>query len=142
LALSSLKLRETTDPVCHFIITLTTHTPYTMLSPSEQEIFKSPRTTSQRYLNNMRYLDNCLRDYIVSLGSGATVVIYADHPTEEMGFLADREGAVEFIPFMIYDTDRDLSKVQKTRNLPLSADGTLNQVDMIKYLRHQFQHAG
>ena len=37
----------------------------------------------QNYINNMRYLDNCLRDYVASLGSGTTVMIYADHPTEE-----------------------------------------------------------
>jgi hypothetical protein len=38
---------------------------------------------------------------------------------------------------MIYDSDRDLSKLQKTRNLPVSTDGSLNQVDIIKYLRAQ-----
>ena len=137
LTLSALKLREATAPICHFVITLTTHTPYTMISPDEEEIFKRPRTTSERYLNNMRYLDNCLRDYIVSLGSGTTVLIYSDHPTEEMEFRADRDVAIEYIPCMIYDSDRDLSKLQKTRDLPQSTNGTLNQVDIIKYLRAQ-----
>jgi phosphoglycerol transferase MdoB-like AlkP superfamily enzyme len=137
LTLSALKLREASTPTCHFVITLTTHTPYTMIPPDAQEVFAHPRTTSERYLNNMRYLDNCLRDYIVSLGSGVTVMIYSDHPTEEMEFRADREGAIEYIPCLIYDSDCDLSKLQKTRKMPMSTDGTLNQVDLIKYLRAQ-----
>ena len=49
----------------------------------EREIFKDPHGMAENYVNNMRYLDNCLRDYVTSLGSGTTVLIYADHPTEE-----------------------------------------------------------
>ncbi len=141
LTLSALKLREVASPTCHFVITLTTHTPYTMLRPQEEEIFRPARTPGQRYINNMRYFDNCLRDYITSLGAGTTVLIYSDHPTEELDierdFRADREGGLEFIPCLIYDTDRDLSKLQKTRGSAIAEDGTLNLVDVVNYLRGQ-----
>ena len=128
-----------TTPTCHFVITLTTHVPYKLLADHEKEIYPHPRTTVQNYLNNMRYLNNCLRDYIASLGSGTTVMIYADHPTEEGDgtFTPDRSGGREFIPCFIYDSDQNLSLLQKTRGQPIATDGTLNLVDMINYLRAQ-----
>jgi len=141
LAMSSLELRNATRPTCHFIVTLTTHTPYTFLAPQDRQLFPKPRNHMQNYYNNMRFLDNCLRDYITSLGKGVTIMIYADHPIEEgdetMQPDRDRGGSREFIPCFIYDTDQDLSKVQQTRDSAFSRDGSLNLVDMISYLRLQ-----
>jgi hypothetical protein len=139
LDLSARQLRTAATPTCHFIITLTTHTPYTFLAPSEKEIFPRARTSFENYVNNMRYLDNCLRDYITSLGGGTTVMIYADHPTEveDGDFSPDRSLGREFIPCFIYDSDQDLSKVQKTRNQTNATDGTFNLADVVNYLRAQ-----
>ena len=69
LEFSARRLRERPDPVCHFIITLTTHTPYTLIPSTEREIYAKPQSMAQDYLNNMRYLDNLLREYIGSLKS-------------------------------------------------------------------------
>jgi hypothetical protein len=143
LRLSAQKLRSAEAPTCHFVITLTTHAPYNLLSPSDMEIFKNPRSSFERYVNNMRYLDNCLRDYITSLGRGVTIMLYADHPCTESGdrFEPDREVATarEFIPCFIYDTDSDLSRLQETRKQPIATNGNLNLVDMINYLRAQLK---
>jgi hypothetical protein len=141
LALSAQKMRTAVSPTCHFVITLTTHVPYNQLPASEFQIFPRPRTVVENYLNNMRYLDNCLREYVTALGAGTTLVIYADHPTEEggRGFSPDRAGGREFIPCFIYDSDRDLSKLQQTRKLPAAHDGTLNLVDVINFVRHQVE---
>ena len=38
---------------------------------------------------------------------------------------------------MIYDTDRELSKLQTTRGSAIAEDGTLNLVDLVNYLRGQ-----
>lgn len=145
LTLSALKMREAKEPTCHFVITLTTHTPYTMLPVSEREIYSHPTSTLEHYMNNMRYLDNCLRDYFTALGSGTTVMLYADHPTEQGGaegdFTPDRSDGREYIPVFLYDTDQDLSKLQKTRKSSLRRDGSLNLVDMINYLRGQVELA-
>ncbi len=126
-------LRTATVPTCHFIITLTTHTPYTQLRPDDREIFPHPRTTVEHYLNNMRYLDNCLRDYVTALGKGVTIMIYADHPTTRLhaGPLGKKH---EYIPCFIYDTDRDLSRLQLTRSANVSR-GRLNIIDVVDYLR-------
>ena len=121
LRLSAQQLRTAKTPTCHFVITLTTHTPYTNLTAPDRDFFPDPRTTGERYINNMRYLDNCLRDYVTSLGSGTTVLLYADHPAEAFdNFAPDRDVSreLEYVPCFIYDSDRDLSTIQKTRNLP------------------------
>ena len=54
LRFSALKLRESTGPTCHFVITLTTHTPYTLLPRDQCEIFRQPRNSFEHYINNMR----------------------------------------------------------------------------------------
>lgn len=144
LAFSAQEMRTAVKPTCHFVITLTTHTPYVLLSKSEMEIYPNPHTTAEHYINNMRYLDNCLRDYVVRLGAGTTIMIYADHPTEAFaGFTCDREldRHKEYIPCFIYDTDRDLSKLQKTRDDPRATNGAWNLVDVANYLRSQIKRA-
>jgi phosphoglycerol transferase MdoB-like AlkP superfamily enzyme len=135
---SSRLLRQSTGNVCHFIITLTTHTPYTLLG-GEREIFSSPQTIAQNYLNNMRYLDNQLRDFIGSLTS-ATVVIYSDHPADPAvapEFAPDCRGQREFVPCLIYDTESDLAAIQRTRDQSIAEDGSLTLLDICTYLRNQ-----
>jgi hypothetical protein len=132
-------LHQATGNVCHFIITLTTHTPYTFLGNREREIYSSPQSIAQHYLNNMRYLDNRLRDYIGSLAS-ATVVIYSDHPADQAvapEFTPDCRGGCEFVPCLIYDTHSDLAAIQRTRDQPLADDGSLTLLDICTYLRNQ-----
>jgi hypothetical protein len=138
LRISAHELREATNPTCHFVITYTTHTPYTQLP--RNEIFPNPQTTAERYINSMRYFDNCLRDYVTALGRGTTLFLYSDHPTEDFeNFPSDRDTSrgLEFIPCLIYDSDQNLSQLQKTRDDARSTDGSLNLVDVVNYLRNQ-----
>lgn len=142
--LSAKMLNDTAGPVCHFVITLTTHSPYTALQPEEQEIYPHPQATVERYINNMRYFDNCLRDYVEQLGSGTTVFLYADHPTEVgTGFDSDRDAqsGEEYVPCLIYDTDQDLSELQRTRSDPRATDGTWHLVDVVNYVRGQIKRS-
>ena len=139
LDLSERMLQEESGRVCHFLITLSTHTPYKLLGPADREIFPKPQTMAQDYLNNMRYLDNLLRDYVGALKS-ATVVIYSDHPADPAtapDFRPDTEGSREFVPCLIYDTDSDLGEMQRTRDLPLASDGSLTLLDISSFLRSQ-----
>ena len=88
----------------------------------------------------MRYFDNCLRDYVTALGSGTTLFLYSDHPTELFdGYTSDRDirRGLEFIPCLIYDSDQNLRTLQRTRNDAISTDGSLNLVDVANYLRNQ-----
>jgi hypothetical protein len=106
--------------------------------PQEKQIFPHPANIAEDFMNNMRYLDDCLREYVTALGSGTTIFLYADHPTEVShdDFERDRVGGREFIPCMIYDSDQDLSLVQKTRDDPDVVDGSLNQIDIVNELNY------
>jgi hypothetical protein len=139
LEFSTRRLQDTPDPVCHFIITLATHTPYTLIPATEREIFAKPQSMAQDYLNNMRYLDNLLRDYLGALKS-ATVVIYSDHsadPAMAPEFKPHWDGLQEFVPCFIYDTDEDLGAQQRTRGQAIASDGTLSLLDITTFLRGQ-----
>ena len=139
LRLSAHGLRDVGRPTCHFVITLTSHTPYQFLRRDEEQIEPGATALWPRFLNSMRFLDNCLRDYVTSLGDDVTVVIYGDHPTEKRFSLlpSDRDGAKEYVPLIIYDATVDLSLRQRTRDLPVSIDGSLNFLDGVNYLRAQ-----
>src|SRR5205823_6464774 len=118
------------------------HTPFNYLLPADKKIFLDARTRGENYINNMRYLDDCLRDYIAPL-TDATVMLYADHPPESDVSQGDyrpaRENGKEFIPCFIYDTDQNLAELQKTRDKSISQDGQLTLLDMITYLRGQVE---
>ena len=139
LEFSARRLQEAPEPICHFIITLTTHTPYTLTPTTEREVFAKPQSMAQNYLNNMRYLDNLLRDYVGSLKS-ATVVIYSDHsadPAMAPEFHPHWDGLREFVPCFIFNTDEDLGAQQRTRGQPIATDGTLTLLDITSFLRSQ-----
>ncbi len=124
---------------CHFIITLTSHWPYN--APCRKRIipFPQPANEAQDFFNSMRYVDDCLRDYIKSLPPHTTVVIYGDHTTNvQDDRVPDRgPGGEEYVPVFIYDTDRDLAELQRTRNDPLATDGRLNLLDISTFLRNR-----
>lgn len=149
LALSAMQLHHQRDrQICHFIITVTTHTPYRFLRQSDEVLFPQPANNVERYLNNMRYLDDCLRNYVESLDVPTTVMIYADHPTERENtsdiFHPARTYQPlnhEYIPVFIFDTSDDLAARQRTRAKSISTDGRLNLVDMTTYFRKQVAHA-
>jgi hypothetical protein len=84
-----------------------------------------------------------LRDYITSLGKGVTVMIYADHTTEKGkgDFQPARDDTAEYVPMFIYDTDRDLGALQKTRATGLALSGELKMIDISAYLRNQLANA-
>ncbi|HTU24673.1 MAG TPA: sulfatase-like hydrolase/transferase, partial [Pirellulales bacterium] len=135
--LSSHLLRESGEPVCHFIISLTSHTPYEFVTPQPDYPYLHPTDMAERYFNSMRYLDDCLNRYMKSLPKHTTVVIYGDHCTEvkTKTFSPDRIDDREFVPCFIYDTDHDLAEEQRTRQEPIAINGELNLLDVASYIR-------
>jgi|GEM_PF-1335453 Phosphoglycerol transferase and related proteins, alkaline phosphatase superfamily len=129
-------LRET-ERAYAFLITLDTHTPYTYISATEQEIFTNPQNEVERYFNSLRYLDNCLTSFVKDLPEGTTLVIYGDHTAymkTEM-FSSDVVGRDEFVGCLIYQKGTDLSKTQKTRQMAIATSGELNLLDVLSFLR-------
>jgi hypothetical protein len=139
--ISSLLLRQSTGRQCHFIITLTSHTPYQFVTPDETYPVPQPRNVVERYMNHAHYLDRCLRDYVTSLGANATVFIYGDHPTEvrDSTFSPCVETGIKYVPVFICDTSTDLAALQKTRsnNSGIATDGTFSMIDLSTFLRNR-----
>jgi len=126
-----------------FCITLDTHVPYLQLTPREMEVFPNPRDPVERYLNSLRYLDRCLRDFVNQLPEDTTVVLYGDHTTSMRSeiFNSDNADGKEYVGCLIYQKGRDLSALQQTRSLPVATDGSLNLLDVMNYLRHSIDIA-
>ncbi len=120
-----------------FAITLDTHTPFQQLLPGDMQLFSNPQNDAERYINALRYLDNCLADFFHQLPSGTTLVMYGDHTASIKSdlFHSDVSDGKEYIPCLIYQTGTNLSSLQQTRNNPISTEGTLNLLDIMSYLR-------
>jgi hypothetical protein len=115
-----------------FIITLTSHAPFSHLEPSERELFPEPTSITQDYLNSMRYVDRALERFAGALDPSTTLVLYGDHGVPEMP-----NGDPELVPFLIFQPDRNLAAAQATRTSPLSHSGELTLQDAVLYLWHQ-----
>ena len=123
----------------HFIITLTAHGPYHFLRPEERELFHSPTSKREHYLNSMRYVDSQLRSYIESLPKGTVVVLYGDHTSHvDYGQAAD-PGGRECVPFLIIKVGVDLTPLQRTRGRELATSGELTTLDAAGYVWSLFR---
>ncbi len=120
---------------------MTTHTPYMYVKPNDWQIYREPQSMAQHFLNNMRYLDNCIREYVAQLGAPATILIFGDHPADPALIGSDFEphwhDGREFIPCFIYDTACNLGDLQRTKTSGLAEDGSLTLLDISTYLRSQ-----
>jgi len=134
----ALKAVQSENRTYVFCITLDTHVPFLQLTPREMEIFPEPRDATERYLNSLRYLDHCLRDFVDQLPEGTTVVLYGDHTTSMHTeiFNSDVVDGMEYVGCLIYQKGRDLSALQQTRKSQIATNGVLNLLDVMNYLRH------
>ena len=133
-----LKAVQSENRIYSFCITLDTHAPFLQLTPREMEIFPAPQDPAERYLNSLRYLDRCLRDFVNQLPEDTTVVLYGDHTASMRTELinSDIVDGKEYVGCLIYQKGRDLSALQQTRGLPIATNGELNLLDVMNYLRH------
>lgn len=133
-AFSAQMLATAEEPALHFVITITSHSPFDRLPRDKRELFPDPRTIEQRYLNSMRYIDTALARYVGSVPMGTTIVIYGDHESQVTGY--DPESAHENrVPWFIFEKGRDLSGRQRSRENGLALSGKLTQLDMACFLR-------
>jgi len=133
-----LKALQSENRAYLFCITLDTHAPFQQLNPQEMEIFPDAKKPVELYLNSLRYLDQCLRNFISQLPPGTTVFMYGDHTTSmhTSFFDSDTANGVEYVGGLIYQQGNDLSRLQQTREQPIATNGSLNLLDVLNYLRH------
>jgi hypothetical protein len=133
-AFSAGLLAAATRPTMHFVITITSHTPFDKVPPGQRELFPAARNITERYLDSMRYVDRSLERYVAALPAGTTVIVYGDHESNVKGYLEDRAHESR-VPWFIFEKGRDLSARQRTRDSGLALSGTLTQLDLACFLR-------
>jgi len=131
-------LAKAKRPTVHFIITVTSHTPFRFTPPPNDAPFKNPSGEGERYLNSMRYVDRALRHYVEALPEGTLVILYADHDSRAP-YLDHRNFDAEIVPVLIFRKGEDLSKQQKTRDSTLATSGELTLLDIAGYVWSWFE---
>jgi len=97
-ALSSSFLNKSDQPMFHFLISLTTHSPFNFL-PSDYVLnAREDDSKLNRYISSMRYLDDCLKKYFSELPTGTWMILYGDHGP---GFKKEDSGFSESVPFLV-----------------------------------------
>jgi hypothetical protein len=137
LAQSSRHLVKSNQPMFHFLITLTTHSPFNFLPSDFAVQHASDRGKLSRYFKSMRYLDNSLKDYFASLPAGTWMVLYGDHGP---GFKKEDSGFTESVPFIV---SRKNHQLELTESQQKRIDPTVRQfdlLDMSRYFRNELIH--
>lgn len=129
---SSSLLNAAIQPTFHFIISLTTHSPFNFL-PAEyaSEIHKDSDKLN-RYYNSMRYLDDCLNKYYSQLPNGTWLILYGDHGP---GFRKEESGLSERVPFIVA---RKNFRVKQSILYDFNAD-QFDLLDMSKFFRAELK---
>lgn len=136
LAFSADLLAAATRPTMHFVITITSHTPFNNLPADRRELFPVPRTIPERYLDSMRYVDRSLERYVAALPAGTTVIVYGDHESTVKDYLEDRAHE-DRVPWFIFEKGGDLSARQRSQASGLALSGELTQLDLACFLRER-----
>lgn len=141
--LSARLIRKSKQPTSHFIITMTSHTPFTFLPSEAPRPFDDPNMNfmARRYLNSVRYLDDCIGEFVSRLPIGTTVVIYADHESavEYDGYVYDEDH--EYVPLIVYRVGDDLAKQQKTVGDEIAMSGKLTMLDAANWIHRSVEAA-
>jgi len=138
LRFSARLIRESSEPMFHFVITWTSHGPFNKLPSDAETIHSSPKSVDQRYVNCMRYVDRALEEYYRELPDDTTVVIYGDHHSCVQGYAS---GTVhkDRVPWIICRKGKNLAEQHQTARTGLATSGNLTQLDMACYLRDSLQ---
>ena len=73
------RLAASSSPAFQLIITLTTHAPWTFTPEVGGVGQPVPKSSRQRLINSMRYLDSSIETFYAKLPVGTVLVIYGDH---------------------------------------------------------------
>lgn len=94
-----------------FFITMTSHTPFNQLRPSENLFIAQPANTAERYYNSIHYADRCIADYVAGLPEETTVIIYGDHESGILQPAGELHSGTEYVPFILSKKGHDLTTV-------------------------------
>jgi len=135
-----LREKPVNQPRLHYIITLTSHQPFTYLEPAECTFLPEARGMLDRYFDSMNFVDRKLSTYINGLKQGTLVVIFGDHRAMvSYGVAADDGDGEEYVPLIIHRVGERLAERQASRGLPIAYSGELTMLDAATYIHRIFR---
>lgn len=127
----------------HYLITLTSHQPFTYLEADQRLFLARAGDLLSRYYNSINFVDRQLETYIGSLAEGTLVIIFGDHRAMVAYGAAGEDAAAdvaEWVPFLIHVVGRRLAEQQVSRDLPITRSGELTILDAAAYVHRLFTH--
>lgn len=93
-----------TDKELYFVITVTSHGPFSFLPKSEQDNFiKNANNLREQYLNSIHYVDRVLGEFIKDIPKDSLLILYGDHESGTGQKSKDKYGhRVEYVPAIVY----------------------------------------
>ena len=118
-------------------ITHTSQIPFHNYDISLARFFPGSTTIAEKYFDVMHYVDRAIGRYLEALPAETTVVLYGDHVSRvEHASLGYRQAHWEesgLVPFMLLETGRNLSPLQRTRET--ARDGHLTLLDAAQWIK-------
>lgn len=145
LALSQTLLRKPSEERrrLHYIITLTSHQPFTYLEPVERTFLPGASGMLDRYLDSINFVDRQLAAYVDGLAQGTLVVIFGDHRAMvDYGGEAGVDDSAEHVPLLIHRVGEKLAARQSSRASSLAHSGELTILDAASYIHRLFRNPG
>jgi phosphoglycerol transferase MdoB-like AlkP superfamily enzyme len=99
-----LDANENDDKELYFVITVTSHGPFSFLPDKERHnIVQNASSLREKYLNSIHYVDRVMGDFFSAIPDDSLIVIYGDHEsgTGERKLGADGR-RLEYIPAILY----------------------------------------
>ncbi|MFN8653190.1 MAG: LTA synthase family protein [Gemmatimonadales bacterium] len=117
-------------------ITATSHIPFHNYDRTLARFFPGSASIAENYFDVIHYVDRAVGRYLDALPQETTVVLYGDHVSkvehEGLGYRQAMWGGVGLVPFIVLETGRDLSRLQRTG--AESRDGHLTLLDTVTWL--------
>jgi hypothetical protein len=117
-------------------ITATSHIPFHNYDRTLAGFFPGSGNISENYFDVIHYVDRAVGRYIEALPPETTVVLYGDHIAKiehpGLGYRPAMCDGVGLVPFLVLETGRDLSRLQRTGNE--ARDGHLTLLDAVSWV--------
>ena len=124
----------------HYIITLTSHQPFTYLEPEERTFMPEEGNMLGRYFDSMNFVDRHLAAYVDGLAQGTLIIIFGDHRAMvDYNSAAGGDDRAEHVPLLIHRVGEKLAERQVSRLMPLANSGELTMLDAASYIRVLFR---
>lgn len=117
-------------------ITATSHIPFHNYDRQLARFFPGSASIAENYFDVIHYVDRAVGRYIEALPQETTVVLYGDHISkvehEGLGYRQALFEGVGLVPFMVLETGRDLSRLQRTGEN--ARDGHFTLLDAVAWV--------